>query len=120
MAAAPTSRCSAAARLSWSISASRDDTAKRGSETDKLISIEGAIGSSAKDIFHGDELGNWFQGGGGKDTATGGEGRDLYDFNTVADSKSGATTRDVITDFAHLTDKIDLMGLDADTTVADN
>ena len=97
-----------------------NDTAKRGSETDKLISIEGAIGSSAADNFKGDGNANWFQGGLGKDTATGGGGRDLYDFNAVAESGVGGTNRDVITDFAHLADKIDLMGIDADTTVAGN
>jgi hypothetical protein len=32
----------------------------------------------------------------------------------VADSKAGATTRDLITDFDHLVDKLDLMGLDVD------
>lgn len=70
--------------------------------------------------FKGDTLDKLFQGGGGKDTATGGIGRDLYDFNAVADSKAGALSRDVITDFAHGTDKIDLTGLVADTTVAGN
>ena len=94
--------------------------ATRGSETDTLAGIEGAIGSSAGDTFKGDAGANWFQGGLGKDTATGGSGRDLYDFNAAADSTVGATTRDVITDFAHLVDKIDLMGLDADTGVAGN
>ena len=97
-----------------------NDTAKRGSETDKLISIEGAIGSSAGDTFKGDANANWFQGGLGKDTATGGGGRDLYDFNAVAESGVGGGNRDVITDFAHLADKIDLMGIDADTAVAGN
>ncbi|MFO1046847.1 MAG: hypothetical protein U1E52_02965 [Geminicoccaceae bacterium] len=96
------------------------DKATRGSEVDALYNVEGAIGSSAADIFKGNEYNNYFQGGGGKDTATGGAGRDLYDFNAVADSKAGASTRDVITDFAHLTDKIDVMGLDADGTVAGN
>ena len=38
----------------------------------------------------------------------------------MADSKAGSTTRDVIKDFDHLVDKIDLMGIDADTTVAGN
>ena len=51
---------------------------------------------------------------------TGGDGRDLYDFNAVADSGVGTTNRDVITDFAHLFDKLDLMGIDADITVAGN
>ena len=68
-----------------------NDTAKRGSETDKLISIEGAIGSSAGDTFKGDGNANWFQGGLGKDTATGGGGRDLYDFNALAESGVGGT-----------------------------
>ena len=36
-----------------------NNTAKRGSETDKLISIEGAIGSSAGDSFKGDDDANW-------------------------------------------------------------
>ena len=65
------------------------DTAKRGSETDTLTSIEGAIGSSAADTFQGDQFNNYFQGGLGKDTFTGGGGRDLYDFNAVAESGVG-------------------------------
>ena len=96
------------------------DTAKRGSETDTLTNVEGAIGSSAGDIFKGNQLNNYFQGGLGKDLFTGGGGRDLYDVNAVAESGVGATKRDVITDFLHLTDDIDLMGIDADTTVAGN
>ena len=44
------------------------DTAKRGSETDTLTGIEGAIGSSAADVFKGNEFNNYFQGGLGKDT----------------------------------------------------
>ena len=39
------------------------DTAKRGSETDTLTGIEGAIGSSAADVFKGNEFNNYFQGG---------------------------------------------------------
>jgi len=96
------------------------DKATRGSETDTLYNVEGAIGSSAADTFKGNQYNNFFQGGLGKDTATGGSGRDLYDFNAVADSQAGATTRDLITDFDHLVDKLDLMGLDADTGVAGN
>ena len=96
------------------------DTAKRGTETDTLTSIEGAIGSSAGDTFKGDANNNWFQGGLGKDTFSGGSGRDLYDFNAVAESGTTATTRDVITDFDHLVDDIDLMGIDANTAIAGN
>ena len=71
-------------------------TARRGSETDTLSSIQGAIGSSAGDTFKGDGGPNWFQGGGGRDVATGGAARDLYDFDRVQDSLPGAANRDVI------------------------
>ena len=99
--------------------ASDTDTAKRGSETDTLTGIEGAIGRGGADVFYGDSQANWFQGGGGKDTFTGGAGRDTYDLNSTSASAVG-TARDVITDFVHLTDKIDLIGIDADSTVAGN
>jgi hypothetical protein len=56
--------------------------------------------------------------GSSKDTATGGLGRDLYDFNTAAESGAGTTNRDVVTDFLHLTDKLDLMGIDANGAIA--
>ena len=99
--------------------ASDTDTAKRGSETDTLTGIEGAIGRGGADVFYGDSQANWFQGGGGKDTFTGGAGRDTYDLNSTSASAVG-TARDVITDFVQLTDKIDLIGIDADSTVAGN
>ena len=95
------------------------DTAKRGSEKDTLIGIEGALGSNAADTFKGDELNNEFQGKTGKDTMTGGLGRDSWDFNDVADSPAGAT-RDLVTDFAPGQDIIDLAGVDADSAVPGN
>jgi Ca2+-binding RTX toxin-like protein len=95
------------------------DTAIRGDGHDKLTGIEGAIGGGGRDRFWGDNGANWFQGGGGKDTFTGGGGNDLYDYNLTKASPAGAR-RDVITDFDHLVDKIDLMGIVADTTVAGN
>ena len=73
-------------------------TAKRGSETDTLTSIEGAIGSDKADSFKGDGQDNEFLGGLGKDSCTGGGGRDLYAFKTVQDSPAGSG-RDVIKDF---------------------
>ena len=92
-----------------------NDTAKRGGETDTLIGIEGALGSSGNDRFKGDALNNEFQGKAGKDTMTGGGGRDTWDFNDVADSPAGAT-RDVVTDFVPGQDVLDLAGIDADGT----
>ena len=95
------------------------DTAKRGAEKDTLIGIEGALGSNAADTFKGDELNNEFQGKTGKDTMTGGAGRDTWDFNAVADSPAGAT-RDLVIDFVPGQDVIDLAGVDADSTVPGN
>jgi len=96
-----------------------NDTARRGSETDTLIGIEGALGSGGNDRFKGDALANEFQGKAGKDTMTGGAGRDTWDFNDVADSPAGAT-RDVVTDFAPGQDVLDLAGVDADETLPGN
>ena len=95
------------------------DTAKRGSEKDTLIGIEGALGSNAADTFKGDELNNEFQGKTGKDTMTGGAGRDTWDFNDAADSPAGAT-RDVVTDFVPGQDIIDLTGVDANGALPGN
>ena len=92
------------------------DTVHRGGETDTLTGIEGIVGTRAPDTFRGDDGANWFMGGDGKDLYTGGGGRDTFDFNTVNDSRVGASARDVITDFTHGTDKVDLSSIDADTT----
>ncbi|MFL5338166.1 MAG: calcium-binding protein [Geminicoccaceae bacterium] len=95
-------------------------TATRSAETDTLSSIQGAIGSSTADTFQGDGGKNSFQGGGGRDVATGGVARDVFDYDHTSDSRPGSTNRDVITDFAHNSDKIDLTGIDADATHAGN
>lgn len=63
---------------------------------------------------------DYLKGLGGKDTLSGGSGRDTYDFNAVAKSGAGTGKRAVITDFDHLVDKIDLLGIDADTGLAGN
>jgi serralysin len=55
----------------------------------------------------------------GQDTLTGGAGSDTFDFNAIADSTVGIT-RDRITDFVHLVDKIDLNTIDANATISGN
>lgn len=56
-------------------------------------------------------------GGLGKDVLSGGKGADVFRFNSIAES-AGLTvkTNDVIMDFVSGTDKIDLSGIDANTT----
>ncbi len=56
-------------------------------------------------------------GGTGKDTMTGGAANDRFDFNTVAEIGNGIT-RDIIADFGHLIDKIDLATIDANGAAA--
>jgi RTX calcium-binding nonapeptide repeat (4 copies) len=59
-------------------------------------------------------------GGAGRDIMTGGPGFDRYIFSRVTDSGLTAATRDRITDFRHLTDKIDLTAIDAKENTAGN
>ena len=53
-------------------------------------------------------------GGLGQDTLTGGADADTFDFNAPKESANG-NGRDVITDFTHLADHIDLHDIDAIT-----
>ncbi len=69
-------------------------------------------GGLGRDILFGDFGIDILTGGLGKDTMTGGAGADDFDFNSVAEIGKGAT-RDVIKDFAHLVDDIDLSTIDA-------
>lgn len=88
------------------------DVARRGTETDLLFAIEGAVGSAQADTFRGDAEANRFRGNGGRDSVTGGAGPDVFDYDALAHSPAGAN-RDVITDFIHLADDIDLLTIDA-------
>lgn len=88
----------------------------RGSETDALFGIEGAIGSAEADTFRGDGA-NLFRGRGGRDLHTGGGGADVFDYDALSDSRAGAS-RDRIADFAHLADRIDLSTIDARAATA--
>ena len=60
------------------------------------------------------------RGGGGRDIMTGGNGRDIFDFNSVQETGYGRAAPDVITDFRHGQDKIDLSGIDARSRMAGN
>jgi Ca2+-binding RTX toxin-like protein len=85
------------------------DTANGGGGADTLDGGDGddrLIGGGAADIITG---------GTGRDTMTGSAGADDFVFNDVGESPANAT-RDVITDFVHLTDDIDLSEIDAQTT----
>lgn len=90
------------------------DTLDGGAGNDKLV------GGPGKDKLLGGAGSDLLVGGTGRDVLTGGSGRDIFDFNTLSDTGKTASTRDVITDFAHGTDVIDLRTIDASTVLKGN
>ncbi len=77
------------------------------------------FGLGGSDNLNGGARNDVLTGGLGKDTMTGGAGADDFDFNSVAEIGKGAT-RDVIRDFVHLIDDIDLRTIDANGAAAGN
>ena len=75
---------------------------------DTLVRVENIIGSSYNDTLKGSSIANIITGGVGKDTMTGAAGADVFKFSAITDSGKAAGARDIITDFVHGTDKIDL------------
>ncbi len=90
-----------------------NDTLTGGTGRDTLA---GGVG---KDILLGGLGNDILTGGLNKDTMTGGAGADDFDFNSVAEIGKGAT-RDVIKDFTHLSDDIDLSTIDANGGASGN
>lgn len=108
-----------------------------GSGFDILRNIEIVVGSAFKDNITGSRRDNVLNGqdgndnlsggngedrligGLGKDRLTGGAKDDVFDYNSVAEMGTG-TGRDVIVDFKHLKDLIDLRTIDANSTAGGN
>jgi Ca2+-binding RTX toxin-like protein len=114
-------------------------TASGLSRADVVSGIENLIGSNYADKLTGSSGNNFLDGGRGndqlfggdgddtlvggmgKDLLTGGAGADVFKFSALQDLGVVSSARDVITDFVHGIDKIDLSMLDANTaTSADN
>ena len=100
-----------------------------GDGFDTLISIESAVGSSFADTLVGNAGANVLNGGAGNDrltgglghdTLTGGAGADVFDYDALAESAVGAGSRDIIADFQHGVDDIDLSAIDASTARGGN
>jgi Ca2+-binding RTX toxin-like protein len=89
------------------------DSLSGGSGNDQLFGNNGddsLSGSSGRDILTG---------GAGRDLMSGGSEADTFRFSSFTDSAVGVT-RDVITDFARGSDKIDLDLIDANTSLSGN
>lgn len=77
-------------------------------------------GNSGNNILTGGNVADTLICGAGSDSMSGGLGADTFDFNAISESLVGVN-RDVITDFSSAQgDKIDLSGIDANTTVAND
>ena len=85
------------------------DRVTQGSAVDTLTGIEGGGRQQRGRHLQGRCGRQLFRGGDGKDTSTGGGGRDTY-YYTSAQNSPATSGRDVITDFVHGQDKIDLAG----------
>lgn len=84
---------------------SGNNTLKGGAGNDRLN------GGAGKDILIG---------GLGHDTLTGGDAHDLFVINSVKETGRTRSTDDVITDFQHGTDDIDLHAIDASKLISGN
>lgn len=83
-----------------------------GSGNDKLF------GQAGHDTLLGGAGNDFMVGGLGRDVMKGGADNDTFRYNSVGESRG--STRDIITDFKHNEDRIDLSAIDADTTESGN
>jgi Ca2+-binding RTX toxin-like protein len=83
-----------------------------GRGIDTYRNIEGVIGTEFIDTLTGSSFADVLQGGGGADTMTGSAGTNTFKFVVTSDSSAALSFSDVITDFVHATDKIDLSAID--------
>ncbi len=70
-------------------------------------------GAAGKDALSGGLGFDRLVGGAGRDTMTGGGQRDIFDFNALSETGKTLPTRDLIKDFQHAIDDIDLSTIDA-------
>ena len=75
-------------------------------------------GGDGNDVISAGSGNDTLVGGSGVDTLTGGAGNDTFVFNLVSDSSN--TAPDIITDFKHAADLIDLSHIDANSSAAGN
>jgi Ca2+-binding RTX toxin-like protein len=87
-----------------------NDTLNGGAGNDTLI------GGDGRDVLNGGDGDDVLIGGDDMDTMTGGAGKDIFRLEVKGDSLP-SSSRDVITDFVSGTDKIDLSGIDANTSL---
>ncbi len=124
------------ASKTFTVSVAEGATKPGTSGSDKLVGTSGndvLDGKGGKDVILGGAGNDRLIGGTGADTLTGGAGRDVFVFTSEKDSapgqsgfvnnggyspQSGAGKRDLITDFVHGVDKLDVSPIDANGKLA--
>ena len=99
---------------------SEQDTLNGSFGNDVITGLGGndmLIGDSGNDILNGGDGNDIVDGGSGRDVMTGGAGADIFRFDSAGDSATSSSGRDVITDFQRGLDKIDLSGIDANSSI---
>jgi Ca2+-binding RTX toxin-like protein len=94
-----------------------------GTGNDKLYGGTGndkLYGGSGDDKLYGGFGGDKVIGGAGKDTMIGKSGADTFIFNKLSDSHAASSKADVIKDFKHGVDHIDLRSIDASSEISGN
>jgi Ca2+-binding RTX toxin-like protein len=100
-----------------------NDHLSAGAGNDHLYGGDGAdilMGGDGKDILKGGADADELTGGAGMDRLYGGSGADRFVFEEVGDSVPGWGRRDGILDFTRGSDRIDLTGIDANTSESGN
>lgn len=94
-----------------------------GSAFDDILTGSGRgnilIGGAGRDVMSGNNGEDLLVGGAGRDQMSGGAGSDTFRFDAVSDLGIG-TARDVIVDFVHQTDVVNLRAVDANSVRAGN
>jgi Ca2+-binding RTX toxin-like protein len=78
------------------------------------------FGMNGNDILSGGSGVDVLTGGVGRDTMIGGAGADDFDFNVVTEMGKTSSTRDIVKDFTHGSDDIDLSTIDANGSASGN
>ncbi|MEO8175568.1 MAG: M10 family metallopeptidase C-terminal domain-containing protein [Sphingomicrobium sp.] len=102
-------------------SAANHWTVNGGDGNDRVTTLGGndtLNGGNGNDTLSSGAGNDLLRGGAGADILTGGAGSDLFDFNATTESPVNAP--DIITDFEHGIDKIDLVQIDANAGASGN
>lgn len=91
-----------------------NDSIYGGNQNDVLY------GEAGSDFLSGDAGTDFISGGTGKDYLGGGLGADTFEFRALAHSGTTNATMDVILDFEHLVDDINVSRIDANAALAGN